>query len=71
MILSARLAKLEALVPRRRPGLPADPLGFIHGLATGRYTEADIDRTDYNLMNALALVQAHLVQRKVATGRTF
>jgi hypothetical protein len=68
MRLLSRLAKLEALAPRRRASLPADPLEFIYGLATGRVTAADIDRADCELMNTLALVHAHLIQRKATTG---
>jgi hypothetical protein len=68
MRLLARLAQLEGLVPRRRTDLPADPVEFILGLATGRYTEADIDRTDYDLMSTLATVVALLIERGAGGG---
>lgn len=69
MTLSARLAKLEAAVPHRRTDLPADPLEFIHGLATGRLTAADIDRTDADLMSLLATAAAVLAGRSPGTDR--
>jgi hypothetical protein len=70
MNLEARLAKLETLVPRRRSGLPADPLEFIEGLATGRYTAAEIDRTDPDLMSLLATVAVALVERETVPCRS-
>lgn len=42
---------------------------FIHGLATGRFTEADIDRTDHQMMNIMATAVAILIERKAAPGR--
>lgn len=54
MRLAVRAARLEALVPRRRPGIAADPMEFIHGLAAGRFTANDIDRINPELSSGFA-----------------
>lgn len=66
MSLERRIDRLEKITPpRRRAGvpIPTDPAELLAGLLAGRFTPADIDRTDYEQVNALGTVAAALAAR--------
>ena len=69
MGLHRRVARLTGRLPGPRPrGVPTDPAALLAGLRDGTVRMEDLDRTDYDQMNAVAYAAALLIARTGVGG---
>jgi len=62
MRLTRRVERLTGRLPGPRPkGVPTDPAALLAGLRDGTVRMENLDRMDYDQMNAVAYVAAVLV----------